>query len=64
MGNESLAGIEAADMIHQRVKNCATNTEKEASNTINPKSYDDLLKIIGFAHSINVWKNNAEILFN
>jgi hypothetical protein len=38
MGNESLAGIEAADMIHQRVKNCATNTEKEASNTINPKS--------------------------
>lgn len=33
-------------------------------NTINPQSYDDLLKIIGFAHSTNIWKNNAEYLFN
>lgn len=31
-------------------------------DTINPQNYDDLLKIIGFAHSTNVWKNNAEIL--
>lgn len=32
-------------------------------NTISPRDYDDLLKIIGIAHSTNVWKNNAEILF-
>lgn len=32
-------------------------------NTVNPKSYDDLLKLIGFAYSTNIWKNNAEHLF-
>lgn len=32
-------------------------------NIIKPQSYDDLLKIIGFAHSTNLWKNNAERLF-
>ena len=33
-------------------------------NTIHPKSYNDLLKMIGFAHSTNVWKDNAEILLD
>lgn len=32
-------------------------------NTIRPQSYDDLLKLIGLAHSTNVWNHNAEILF-
>jgi hypothetical protein len=31
--------------------------------TIKPQSYDDVLKIIGFAHSTNVWKDNAEYLY-
>ena len=33
-------------------------------NTINPRSYNDILKLIGFAHSTNVWKNNAEYLLS
>ena len=37
---------------------------KEIWNTINPRSYDDLLKLIGFAHSTNIWKNNADVLFH
>ncbi len=37
---------------------------KDIWNTINPQSYDALLKLIGFAHSTNIWKNNAETLFN
>lgn len=32
-------------------------------STIKPQSYDDLLKVIGFAHSTNVWKENAEYLY-
>ncbi len=31
-------------------------------STINPQSYKDLLKIIGFAHSTDLWKNNAEAI--
>ena len=37
---------------------------REAWNIVGPRSYDDLLKLIGFAHSTNIWKNNAEVLFN
>ena len=37
---------------------------KDIWNTINPRSYDDLLKLIGFAHSTNVWGNNSDALFN
>lgn len=37
---------------------------KDVWNTINPRGYDDLLKIIGFAHSTNIWKNNAEIFYD
>ena len=36
---------------------------RELWNTINPQSYDDLLKMIGFAHSTNVWSENAEYLY-
>lgn len=36
---------------------------RELWKTINPQSYDDLLKIIGFAHSTNVWSENAEHLY-
>lgn len=36
---------------------------KDIWNLINPQSYDDLLKMIGFAHSTNIWKNNAEFLY-
>ena len=32
-------------------------------STVKPQSYDDLLKVIGFAHSTNVWKENAEYLY-
>jgi DNA polymerase-3 subunit alpha (Gram-positive type) len=35
---------------------------RELWKTINPQSYDDLLKMIGFAHSTNVWSENAEHL--
>lgn len=35
---------------------------KSIWNATHPQSYDDLLKLIGFAHSTNVWKNNADIL--
>ena len=37
---------------------------KELWVKTDPKSYDDILKLIGFAHSTNVWKNNAEKLFD
>ncbi len=37
---------------------------KDIWSTIDPLSYDDLLKLIGFAHSTNIWKNNSDNLFN
>lgn len=33
---------------------------KEILKTVKVQSYDDFLKVIGFAHSSNVWKENAE----
>ena len=36
---------------------------KSIWHAINPQSYNDLLKLIGLAHSTNIWKNNAETLF-
>ena len=33
-------------------------------NTLNPQSYDDLLKMIGFANSTNVWRENAEWIYD
>ena len=35
----------------------------EIWDKVSPQSYDDLLKLIGFAHSTNVWRDNAERLF-
>lgn len=35
---------------------------KSIWNVTHPQSYDDLLKLIGYAHSTNVWNNNADIL--
>lgn len=35
---------------------------KSIWSVTHPQSYDDLLKLIGYAHSTNVWKNNADIL--
>ena len=32
--------------------------------TTSPRSYDDIFKIIGFAHSTGVWRENGEILFD
>lgn len=39
---------------------------KNIWNAINPRSYDDLLKLIGFANSTNtnIWKNNSDAQFN
>ena len=37
---------------------------KELWEKTDPKSYDDILKLIGFALSTYVWKNNAEKLFD
>ncbi len=31
---------------------------------IPPKNFGDLLKLLGFAHSTNVWKNNADELYS
>lgn len=36
---------------------------KEIIRIIKPKSYGDLLKLIGLASSTNVWKNNTESLY-
>ncbi|MBR5124630.1 MAG: hypothetical protein IKU90_05810, partial [Clostridia bacterium] len=32
--------------------------------TTAPQSYEDVLKLIGFAHATNVWLDNAEILYD
>ena len=37
---------------------------REIWDTVKPQSYEDILKIIGFAHSTNVWRDNGEILFD
>lgn len=36
---------------------------KELFDTVKPKSYDEILKVIGLAHSVNGWTENGEILF-
>ncbi len=37
---------------------------RELIRIIRPKSYGDLLKLMGLAHSTDVWKNNCEILYS
>lgn len=33
-------------------------------NTVEPQSFDDLLKLIGFAHGTNIWDDNGETFFD
>lgn len=37
---------------------------REIWDTVKPQSYDDLLKLIGFAHATNVLRDNGEIFFD
>ena len=37
---------------------------RELWKTLKPQSYDDMLKMIGFANSTNVWRDNAEDAYN
>ena len=61
---QSLAFFRFMERDIQGIPHFDNNFIKEIWNTINPQSYDDLLKLIGFAHSTNIWKDNAESLFN
>lgn len=61
---QSLAFFRFMERDIQGIPHFDNNFIKEIWNTINPQSYDDLLKLIGFAHSTNIWKYNAESLFN
>lgn len=61
---QSLAFYRFMDFDIQGIPHFDNGFVKNIWNTINPQSYADLLKIIGFAHSTNVWKNNAEAYFN
>ena len=61
---QSLAFYRFMDGDIQDIPHFDNGFVKSVWNTINPKSYDDLLKIVGFAHSTNVWKNNADVLFH
>lgn len=61
---QSLAFYRFMDFDIQGIPHFDNSFVKSIWNTLNPQSYADLLKIIGFAHSTNVWKNNAEAYFN
>lgn len=61
---QSLVFYQFMDCDIQGIPHFDNGFVKSVWNTINPKSYDDLLKIVGFAHSTNVWKNNADVLFH
>ena len=61
---QSLAFYRFMDGDIQDIPHFDNGFVKSVWNTINPQSYEDLLKIIGFAHSTNVWNNNAENLFD
>ena len=37
---------------------------QELWRTLQPQSYYDVLKLIGFAHATNLWRDNAEILYD
>ncbi len=37
---------------------------RELWTKLKPQSYDDMLKMIGFAHSTNVWRENAERIYD
>lgn len=61
---QSLAFFRFMERDIQDIPHFDNDYVKEIWDTINPQSYDELLKLIGFAHSTNLWKNNAETLFN
>ena len=61
---QSLAFFRFMERDIQSIPHFDNDFVKGIWNAINPRSYDDLLKIIGFALSTNVWKNNFEKLFN
>jgi len=61
---QSLAFFHFMECDIQGIPNFDNDFIKGIWNTIKPQSYDDLLKLIGFAHSTNVWKNNADVLFH
>lgn len=61
---QSLAFFEFMEGDIQGIPHLDNNFIKDLWDKTDPKSYDDILKLIGFAHSTNVWKNNAEKLFD
>ena len=61
---QSLVFYQFMDCDIQGIPHFDNGFVKSVWNTINPQSYDDLLKLIGFAHSTNIWKNNADVLFH
>ena len=60
---QSLAFFHFMECDTQGIPHLDNDFIKEIWKKIEPRSYDDILKLIGFAHSTNVWKNNAEKLF-
>ena len=76
---ENATGVKAKDIIHKTtewiysffknenfdgIPEFDTKFMKELMDQIGPKNISDLLKLIGFAHSTNVWKDNADVLYN
>lgn len=37
---------------------------KELWKRVDPQSFGDILKLIGFAHSTNIWRDNAELIYD
>ena len=60
---QSLAFFELMEGDVQGIPHLDNNFIKELWDKTDPKSYDDILKLIGLAHSTNVWKDNGEKLF-
>lgn len=60
---QSLAFFEFMEGDIQGIPHLDNNFIKALWEKTDPESYDDILKLIGLAHSTNVWKDNAEKLF-
>lgn len=60
---QSLAFFEFMEGDIQGIPHLDNNFIKALWEKTGPQSYDDILKLIGLAHSTNVWKDNAEKLF-
>jgi DNA polymerase III alpha subunit (gram-positive type) len=61
---QSLAFYRFMDGDIQDIPHFDNDFVKSVWNIIDPQNYGDLLRLIGFAHSTNVWNNNAETLFD